>query len=391
MMTHTDVRESADKALLAVAVKPVGDTLPVEGSVKGEGGVLGVIENGANALITLRFRLKNVKFEAIEQAAKAGNVDLPAGSLILPASSEAREQIRQLGLQAVAMAAAPNVPKHLVDLPRVAMYSTWSNTQDVGWVRYAMDKFEVPFDLIYKERVKRGNLRASYDVIVIPSQGGRGGAKGLVFDIESRGKPFAYTKSSDFPTLGIYGESQDITGGMGLKGVEEFDKFVNDGGVLVTLGASSYFPAEFGLARNVDAQRPSAAFYAPGPIVQAEILKPNHPIFYGYTERTIPVRWAGGPLLRVSGSEARNSTLMRFPGGDASVMSGLMRSAGETRGRPAVVEVPVGGGHIVMFATNPAYRWQNLGEFGMLANTIMHFNDFPKQGSGPGADSSGGN
>ena len=391
MMTHTDVREIADKALLAVPVKPVGDTLPVEGSVKGEGGVLGVIENGANALITLRFRLKNVKFEAIEQAAKAGNVDLPAGSLILPASPEAREQIRQLGLQAVAMAAAPNVPKHLVDLPRVAMYSTWSNTQDVGWVRYAMDKFEVPFDLIYKERVKRGNLRASYDVIVIPSQGGRGGAKGLVFDIESRGKPFAYTKSSDFPTLGIYGESQDITGGMGLKGVEEFDKFVNDGGVLVTLGASSYFPAEFGLARNVDAQRPSAAFYAPGPIVQAEILKPNHPIFYGYTERTIPVRWAGGPLLRVSGSEARNSTLMRFPGGDASVMSGLMRSAAETRGRPAVVEVPVGGGHIVMFATNPAYRWQNLGEFGMLANTIMHFNDFPKQGSGSGADSSGGN
>ena len=391
MMTHTDVREIADKALLAVPVKPVGDTLPVEGSVKGEGGVLGVIENGANALITLRFRLKNVKFEAIEQATKAGNVDLPAGSLILPASPEAREQIRQLGLQAVAMAAAPNVPKHLVDLPRVAMYSTWSNTQDVGWVRYAMDKFEVPFDLIYKERVKRGNLRASYDVIVIPSQGGRGGAKGLVFDIESRGKPFAYTKSSDFPTLGIYGESQDITGGMGLKGVEEFDKFVNDGGVLVTLGASSYFPAEFGLARNVDAQRPSAAFYAPGPIVQAEILKPNHPIFYGYTEKTIPVRWAGGPLLRVSGAEARNSTLMRFPGGDASVMSGLMRSAAETRGRPAVVEVPVGGGHIVMFATNPAYRWQNLGEFGMLANTIMHFNDFPKQGSGPGADSSGGN
>jgi len=391
MMTHTDVREIADKALLAVAVKPVGDTLPVEGSVKGEGGVLGVIENGANALITLRFRLKNVKFEAIEQAAKAGNVDLPAGSLILPASPEAREQIRQLGLQAVAMGAAPNVPKHLVDLPRVAMYSTWSNTQDVGWVRYAMDKFEVPFDLIYKERVKRGNLRASYDVIVVPSQGGRGGSKGLVFDIESRGKPFAYTKSSDFPTLGMYGESQDITGGMGLKGVEEFDKFVNDGGVLVTLGASSYFPAEFGLARNVDAQRPSAAFYAPGPIVQAEILKPNHPIFYGYTERTIPVRWAGGPLLRVSGAEARNSTLMRFPGGDASVMSGLMRSAAETRGRPAVVEVPVGGGHIVMFATNPAYRWQNLGEFGMLANTIMHFNDFPKQGSAGGADSSGGN
>ena len=31
-----------------------------------------------------------------------------------------------------------------------------------------------------------------------------------------------------------------------------------------------------------------------------------------------------------------------------------------------------------MFATNPAYRWQNLGEFNMLANSILHFNDYPK-------------
>ena len=31
-----------------------------------------------------------------------------------------------------------------------------------------------------------------------------------------------------------------------------------------------------------------------------------------------------------------------------------------------------------MFATNPCYRWQNLGEFNMLANAILHFNDVPK-------------
>ena len=43
----------------------------------------------------------------------------------------------------------------------------------------------------------------------------------------------------------------------------------------------------------------SAQFYAPGPIVEAEILRPAHPIFYGYTQRTVPVRWAGGPLLAV--------------------------------------------------------------------------------------------
>ena len=49
---------------------------------------------------------------------------------------------------------------HDLDLPRVAVYSTWGSTQDVGWVRYAFDKFEMPFDLIYKERVQRGNLKS---------------------------------------------------------------------------------------------------------------------------------------------------------------------------------------------------------------------------------------
>jgi len=41
-------------------------------------------------------------------------------------------------------------------------------------VRYAFDHFEIGYDLIYKERIRKGNLRGAYDVIVIPSQGGRG-------------------------------------------------------------------------------------------------------------------------------------------------------------------------------------------------------------------------
>jgi len=56
---------------------------------------------------------------------------------------------------------------------------------------------------------------------------------------------------------------------------------------------------EFGLAPKVDAARTSAAFYSPGAIIDAEILQPEHPIFYGYDKKTIPVRYGGGPLLSV--------------------------------------------------------------------------------------------
>jgi hypothetical protein len=363
LMSHAKVSEIADKAVLSVPVENV-DTLVIQGTVKGDGPVLAVIENGANSLVTLRYRLKDVKFEAIEQAAKAGDTDLPAGSFLTVNTPEVISQIEKLGLRAVALAAAPNVPKHLVDLPRLAMFSTWGSTQDVGWVRYAFDHYELKYDLIYKERIRKGNLHSSYDVIVIPTQSRT--AKALVFDIESKGKPYAYQ--------GLYGESEDITGGMGLVGVEELDRFVKDGGVLITLGASSFFPAEFGLSQQVDAARTTPAFYAPGPIVEAEITQPANPIFYGYTQRTIPVRWANGPLLRVP-AENRKWVLMSFPGTEKSVLSGFMKGVAETRNRPAIVDVPSGRGRVLMFATNPCYRWQNLGEFPMLFNAILHYND----------------
>jgi len=105
--------------------------------------------------------------------------DLPAGTFLVASSPRVKAEVEKLGLQAVSLAAAPEGKKHAVDIPRVAMFSTWGATQDVGWVRYAFDKFELDYDLIYKDRVRQGNLRNAYDVIVIPSQGGRGGSRGL--------------------------------------------------------------------------------------------------------------------------------------------------------------------------------------------------------------------
>jgi hypothetical protein len=161
-----------------------------------------------------------------------------------------------------------------------------------------------------------------------------------------------------------------------VEGLLELRKFVEGGGLLITLGSASFLPAEFGLAGPIDATRPSAQFYAPGPIVEAEILRPAHPVFYGYTQRMVPVRYANGPLLNVPERLRDQQVLMRFPGAERSVLSGLMRNPAEIRNRPAVVEVPVGKGRILMFTTNPCYRWQNHGEFNMLFNPILHHRGF---------------
>ena len=383
LMAHAKVIESADHSILDVPVEPV-DKFEPRGTISGSAtaSAYAVLENGSNSMITLRYRLRDVRVRAVEQAFKAGGQEMPAGSFIIGGDSYAKLKAacEPLGLTAVALSSPPAVPMHDVDLPRLAIYSTWGSTQEVGWVRHAFDYFEIAFDLIYKERVRQGNLRAAYDVIVIPNQGR--GAKGLVYDIEPRGKPLAYTKTEQFKNLGMYGSSEDITGGMGLEGVIEFQKFVGAGGVLITLGGASAFAAEFGIARRIEAGRPSPQFYAPGPIVQAEILRPVHPIFYGYPDKTVPVRWANGPLLTVQERDREQQVLARFPGGDQSVLSGLMKGANEIRNRPAIVDVPVGQGRVLMFATNPCYRWQNYGEFNMLFNAVMHYNDIqPSQGA----------
>ena len=369
LMSQADVKEIGDKALLDVPVDPV-DMMNVKGEVKGSGAWTAVLHNGSNSIPTLRYHLKDLTYDTLTQPYKAGDVELPAGSLLLPSSARVKGEIEKLGLQAVALSDMSKVEKRPAKLPRLAMYTTWGNTQDVGWVRYAFDHFELAYDLIYKERVRKGSLRDSYDVIVIPNQGRT--SKGLVFDIESKGKPLAYNKTPEFPTMGLYGESEDITGGMGLEGVVELEKFVKAGGTLITLGVASFLPADFGLTQTVEATRTSAQFYAPGPVVEMEIQQQSNPIFYGYTDKVVPVRYANGPLLRVPQENRSKWVLAQFSGTEKSVLSGLMKGVAETRNRPAIADVPVGQGHVILFATNPCYRWQNLGEFNMLANAILY-------------------
>ena len=126
------------------------------------------------------------------------------------------------------------------------MYSSWTGTQEIGWVRFTFDKFGIPYDLIYKERVKKGNLRADYDVIVMPTQQAN---RQAVFQAPAA-RPVPYMKSEEYKFLGMYGESADITGGMGGEGVDAFAKFLDAGGTLITMGNAVRFPTELGLCAD---------------------------------------------------------------------------------------------------------------------------------------------
>jgi hypothetical protein len=385
MASNIDIKTIEDKTILDAAASLLTADVTSAGAVTGSGPVTIVRHNGALNLITLRYRLKDVAMKGAKVPFKIGDVEFPAGSLIIESAADrVKKEVESLGLAATEVATAPTVETVVVDLPRIAMYTTWSSTEKPGWVRLAFDRFEVPFDLIHKDHVRPGaNLRSKYDVIVMPHQGNNG--KSIVFEQPKLSKPLPYKKSDKFKSLGMYAETDDVRGGMGLTGAAEFQKFVEEGGVLVTMGVASYFPAEFGIARGVDAQNPAQGFYAPGPYVTSEILIPTHPTMFGYAQKTLPVRYAGGPLLQAGPpagfeqfagtSPERPQVIARFTGGEAGVLSGLMRNPDQIRNRPMVVDAPSGKGRVILFANNPIYRWQTFGEHAMIFNSILFWND----------------
>ena len=372
---NVDVKEIRDKAVLDLPA-PLLKMPSVKGTIAGSGNAgVAVAHFGSNNMISFRYKLKNVAMKIAEKSFTADGIDFPAGSFVIAGAvtSDERAAIEQFGLTAAALSTLPTVAMHDAEAPRVAIYSTWSGTQELGWYRHAFDQFGIPFDLIYKERVKSGNLKRDYDVIIMAAEN----VSRAAVMTPASARPSPYQKSDKYKFLGMYGETPDTSGGFGQEGVDAFAKFLEDGGTLIAAASAVRFPIDFGFAKTVDTEQVQGV-NAQKPLVQAEIVKTDSPVFYGYADHIIPIKYADGQTFFRVGTADQNNILARFVGGDSAVLSGLMVGGDAIRGRAFVVDVPEayrGKGRVIMFANNPVYRWQNHGEFNMVFNSILNWND----------------
>lgn len=372
---NVTVDEIKDPRVLEVATTPV-DQAVARGSVRGEGAAaIAVAHLGSNNMISLRYRLREVPMQVARQAFTSGGQAFPAGSLIVTDMSRAaqvRAAAEELGLTGAALASLPEVPMHDADPPRVAIYSQWGGTQSLGWYRLTFDRYGVPYDLIYKERVMAGDLRRDYDVILMAEQNL---SKTTVMQAKGA-KAVPYQRSEKYQFLGMYGESPDVTGGFGQAGVDAIAAFIEAGGTLLATGDATLLPIQFGWAGTVE-RTPVQNLVTQRPLITAEIVKTDHPVFYGYEGKTIPVKYVGGQPLRV-GVAHEDNVLARYVGGDDSILSGLMTGGDGLKNRPFVVDIPEayrGQGRVILYSNNPIYRWQNHGEFNMIFNAVMNWND----------------
>lgn len=344
-----------------------------------------------------RFRLRQIRMSAAEDTFTVDGRSFPAGTVIVPLAGAGRETERQvltaldsLGLIAVAVRQVPTVARHELDVPRIGLVHSWTTTQDEGWVRYAFDRLAIPYTYISTQQLRDSSRLASVDVLVFPQAGFS--PRTLVTGMPMTGPPIPWKRTPETPSLGGYDSTDDVRPGIGLDGLARLDAWVRRGGLLITEGSTATLPVQFGFGRGVsivDARQ----LRARGAVFRSQVRDQSSPIAYGYAD-TLPVYFSQAPLFQVDsldtrGSErARDSSVLRdmarslprvivqfHPRADSLLISGLLDGGSELAGKAAVVDVPHGSGHVVLFAIRPFWRWESQGAFALAFNAILNWND----------------
>jgi hypothetical protein len=354
-------------------------------------------------------------------------------------ASELQRAASELGLQAIALASAPTVKSHPVRAARVALLHTWLSTQTEGWWRLALDQMHIPYSYISTQKVaKDSDLRAHYDVILFPPLG-RGDPMAIVNGIPTNwGNPLPWKTTAQTPNIGNEDSTDDIRPGLSWAGVNHLQDFVRHGGVLLTVMDTANLAVALRMTPGVSIDQPRQMKIV-GSILQSKIIDAASPIAYGYSDNLPvycdngPVfglsNLAGGRGRRRLGTElgqrptgrggpedpdftpgrpfveapeqphaeawealpltdeqrrnpitvippaSRPRVIIRYADSKDLQISGLVEGGSEIAQHPAVIDVPLDEGHVVLFSINPMYRGETVGSYSLVLNTILNFDN----------------
>jgi hypothetical protein len=405
---HLQAIATADASIHSASLTLLTEEPHPQGTVSGTGPVFLLQDWGQESFLQVRFLLSAFNIEISERSFTLGGVTYPAGSWILPAQqgllSALRDAASQFGLNFSSALVFPEVPHHSAKAPRVGVWVPWADTDSIGWVRYSLDQRKVPYLYIRDEDIRAGNLRDKIDVLLY-------GHVDLELAEQIQGipklwSPMPYKKTPQTPSHGTPAESDDITGGIGWEGLAQIQKFVEQGGLFVTLGNGSMLALDGGIVRgvrhdsggvprssqgggsNAAAASQQAAARTPGAHVRVSFVRPDHPIAYGYSPRTYVFR-QNYPLyatprhwLRMAycttcldGPIDPSGVVLEWGDTEGSpfLVSGQVWGEDNLIGRPAILDMPAGQGHVIAFNFNPLHRDLNRGDQRMLWNAIINW------------------
>jgi hypothetical protein len=305
LMRNVTVRPITDKTILDQPSVPITADVVVPGMMKGTGDTLVVENTTDNVLATFRFKNPAVMMEAAEEDFKIDSHTLRAGAFIVKDANNAsvRKSIQELGLTAY-LTSGLTVKTHPLTTPRIGYVHAWQSTQNEGWVRAALDHYGIPYTYFADQKLREGNLRDKYDVILLPSIGGTSVAQVNGIAKLPGAEPVPYKKTDLTPNLGAEDSSDDIRGGMGIDGLAELVKFVQAGGTLITEGSTTTILPDYGITTGITVEHPTT-LYAKGALMRGMIADNKSPILYGYNGTQLPVYFSQDPVLSAGGGGGR--------------------------------------------------------------------------------------
>jgi hypothetical protein len=249
---------------------------------------------------------------------------------------------------------APDV--YLLKPVRLGLYQPWRASMDEGWTRLVLEQFEVPYVTLQNPRMKQGALRKEFDAILLPDIGA---------DILREGRS---KEDKEKPQV----LPPEYQGGIGKEGVEALRKFVEEGGTLICLSASSNLPIEDWGPPVRNTLKDDRDFSCPGSLLKVKV-DPAHFLGFGMAEDAY-VYVTHSPAFQTSVParvDLGRTVVARYDDRENPLASGYLNQPEKLLGKSALVEVAWGKGRIVLFGFRPQHRAQTYGTFKMLFNAIQ--------------------
>ena len=391
-----------DEKINQVPLEQLVGEVSAAGRVSGTGPAFLLKDTGQESILAARTMLARFRVEIAERPFKSNNAEYPPGSWWLPPQDglavRLAEVASKLGLDFESAAALPDVLRHECRLPRIAVWHPWADTQMIGWLRLVFDRQGVPYTLLRDDDIRAGALKERFDVIIHGDT--EEDLRGQIHGLDRKFSPLAYTKTAEFPSHGSPASSEDITGGIGWSGMANLQRFVEEGGTLITLGNGSALALDGGVAPRVRRARGESTVWTPGVEIAASFPGSGHPISYGYGATTsafrssypvynvrrpdrgwVVLQWGSRPPKELREDEAAEEKPPQE--GEAKtpplLVSGGMKGEEILEGRPAILDIPAGKGRVLAYNFNPVYRELNSSDYRLLWNALLNWEAIRRQ------------
>ncbi len=307
----------------------------------------------------------------------SGDGFTPGDFIVSGAAAVIGEVAKQTGVDFAAVPSAVPASAYPLRKPRIAMYQRYGGgNMDEGWSRLMFEQFNIPVKPLMDAEIRKGDLNASYDAIILPSDsvtamtgepdpgagGGRGGGGGGRGGGGGGGDAGAGRGGGTPPAY---------RSGFGADGVKMLQAFVQKGGTLVTFGQAADLPIQrFGLpVRNVVAGLPSKEFWSPGSTLRVR-FDPRHPIAFGMPREGYALFHTGSQAYEITTSSPNVEVISTYVDREL-LQSGWLLGEGVIAKKAAAVTVTHGEGRVVLLGFRPQHRDQTHGTFKLVFNALL--------------------